>query len=308
MAVTLTRAVAPSPVTDARLAPDDGPGHRRRGAGGRDRLGHPALALVWLPWAALCRGRARGGGVLVRRIGRIRGKPRARRALGLGRAAGVAAGVLVAGWRGARWWRRGVSALAVPLCLLCCRAGVEPVGRLLPHRADRMEPAHRGPAARSDGSGDGGGDAETPRRFPPKARSCRSASPTPASGFKHRGELVYLPPAWYATDPPPRLPTVMMVGGEFNTPADWMRAGNAVKTIDDFAAAHGGNAPVFVFVDSGRRFQQRHRMRQRHPRQRRRSPHQRCCTVHDFELRRERPTAPAGASLDGRWAAHARST
>ena len=78
--------------------------------------------------------------------------------------------------------------------------------------------------------------------------------PDTASGFKHRGELVYLPPAWYATDPPPPLPTVMMVGGEFNTPADWMRAGNAVKTIDDFAAAHGGNAPVFVFVDSGGAF------------------------------------------------------
>ena len=55
----------------------------------------------------------------------------------------------------------------------------------------------------------------------------------------------------------------MMIGGEFNTPADWLRTGNAVKTIDDFAAAHGGNAPVFVFVDSGRRVQQRHRMRQR---------------------------------------------
>ena len=32
---------------------------------------------------------------------------------------GIAAGVLIAGWRGARWWRRGVSTLALPLCLLC---------------------------------------------------------------------------------------------------------------------------------------------------------------------------------------------
>jgi S-formylglutathione hydrolase FrmB len=75
-----------------------------------------------------------------------------------------------------------------------------------------------------------------------------------ASKFKHRGELVYLPPAWYATTPPPRLPAVMMIGGEFNTPADWVRAGNAVKTVDDFAAAHGGNAPVLVFVDPGGAF------------------------------------------------------
>ena len=46
----------------------------------------------------------------------------------------------------------------------------------------------------------------------------------------------------------------MMIGGEFNTPADWLRAGNAIKTVDDFAAAHGGNAPVLVFVDSGGAF------------------------------------------------------
>jgi S-formylglutathione hydrolase FrmB len=33
-----------------------------------------------------------------------------------------------------------------------------------------------------------------------------------------------------------------------------LRTGNAIKPVDDFAAAHGGNAPVFVFVDSGGSF------------------------------------------------------
>jgi S-formylglutathione hydrolase FrmB len=46
----------------------------------------------------------------------------------------------------------------------------------------------------------------------------------------------------------------MMIGGEFNTPADWARIGNAINTADDFAAAHGGNAPVLVFVDAGGAF------------------------------------------------------
>ena len=81
----------------------------------------------------------------------------------------------------------------------------------------------------------------------------------------------------------------MMIGGEFNTPADWLRAGNAVKTIDDFAAAHGGNAPVLVFVDSGGAFNNDTECVNGTPRQRRRPPHQRCCAVHDFELRRESP-------------------
>ncbi len=77
---------------------------------------------------------------------------------------------------------------------------------------------------------------------------------TGPSKFKHRGEVVYLPPAYFATNPPPALPTVMMIGGQFNTAADWIRAANAVGTIDEFAARHGGNAPVFVFADSGGAF------------------------------------------------------
>jgi hypothetical protein len=33
--------------------------------------------------------------------------------------AGFGATVLVMGWRHNRWWRRGMSALTVPLCILC---------------------------------------------------------------------------------------------------------------------------------------------------------------------------------------------
>jgi S-formylglutathione hydrolase FrmB len=46
----------------------------------------------------------------------------------------------------------------------------------------------------------------------------------------------------------------MMIAGEFNTPADWLRTGNAAAIIDAYAQSHGGNAPVFVFVDSGGSF------------------------------------------------------
>ena len=46
----------------------------------------------------------------------------------------------------------------------------------------------------------------------------------------------------------------MMIAGEFNTPADWLRTGNAAAIVDDFAKAHGGNAPVMVFVDAGGSF------------------------------------------------------
>jgi hypothetical protein len=42
-----------------------------------------------------------------------------------------------------------------------------------------------------------------------------------ASKFTHRSELVYLPPTWFGSTPPPRLPAVMMIGAQMNTPADW---------------------------------------------------------------------------------------
>ena len=89
------------------------------------------------------------------------------------------------------------------------------------------------------------------RGEPPPARGVvlRVDIDSDASGFDPRGELVYLPPAWFTAVPPPRLPAVMMIGGQFNDPADWLRAGAAVDTLDTFAAAHGGHAPVAVFVD-----------------------------------------------------------
>ena len=46
----------------------------------------------------------------------------------------------------------------------------------------------------------------------------------------------------------------MMIAGEFNTPADWMRSGNAIPVIDDYSRSHGGKTPIFVFVDSGGSF------------------------------------------------------
>jgi S-formylglutathione hydrolase FrmB len=69
------------------------------------------------------------------------------------------------------------------------------------------------------------------------------------SHFAHRRELVYLPPAWFNSNPPPRLPAVMMISSAFNTPADWLGPGGAFTAIDNFAAAHHGFSPVLVFVD-----------------------------------------------------------
>ncbi|MGW4097915.1 alpha/beta hydrolase-fold protein [Mycobacterium sp. NPDC004974] len=210
-------------------------------------------ALIWLPLAAAV------GGILV--VGTnwyidsegLAGNPAPRSLWVWIALTGVAVVVLLAGWRGSRWWRRGTAVMAVPMTLLCTALALNLwVGYFpwvqtawnqltagpLPDQTDQVTVA----AMQRQGT------------IPAKGSVVPVEIPNTASGFRHRGEYVYLPPAWFATNPAPQLPTVMMIGGEFNTPADWMRAGNVIKTMDDFAATHHGYAPVLVFADPGGTF------------------------------------------------------
>jgi S-formylglutathione hydrolase FrmB len=161
---------------------------------------------------------------------------------------GLAAAVLVLGWKGARWWRRGLAVVLVPLCGVCATMALnvwvgyfptvlaawnQLTSEPLPDQIDRL----RVTAMQVAGT------------KPTKGVVVPVNIDDDASHFPHRQELVYLPPAWFNTNPPPRLPTVMMISSAFNTPADWLRPGGAFTAIDDFATRHNGFAPVLVFVD-----------------------------------------------------------
>ena len=161
---------------------------------------------------------------------------------------GLAAAVLLLGWPGTRWWRRGLAALSIPLCVLCASlalnlwVGYFPTALAawnqltsgpLPDQIDRLRVT----------------EMQVARTKPTKGVVVPVNIDSEASHFPHRQELVYLPPAWFNSNPPPRLPTVMMISSAFNTPADWLRPGGAFTTIDNFAAGHHGFAPVLVFVD-----------------------------------------------------------
>jgi S-formylglutathione hydrolase FrmB len=161
---------------------------------------------------------------------------------------GLAVAVLALGWPGARWWRRGLAVVSIPLCALCAALALngwvgyfptvaaawdQLTSQPLPDQIDRL----RVTAMQLEGT------------KPAKGVVVPVTISADASHFPHRQELVYLPPAWFNSNPPPRLPAVMMISSAFNTPADWLRPGGAFTAIDDFAAQHHGFAPVLVFVD-----------------------------------------------------------
>ena len=77
-------------------------------------------------------------------------------------AASIALAVL--GFRGARWWRRGLSVAAIPLTLAVRAAGAEQLGGLLPDRAAGVGRPDLGPAARPDRHGRPGSAAQHPAR------------------------------------------------------------------------------------------------------------------------------------------------
>lgn len=161
----------------------------------------------------------------------------------------AAVGVVILGWSGAGWWRRLAAVLAVPLCAASCLLTLNIWVGYFPTVHAMWNQVSAGPLI-----------DQTDRLTVTKMQVMHTRpkvgvivpvdTGNAGSGFEHRRELVYLPPAWFASNPPPRLPTVMMIGSELNTPADWLRAGNALHTVDAFAGAHGGNAPVLVFVDA----------------------------------------------------------
>ena len=166
---------------------------------------------------------------------------------------GFAIGVAILGWRRTGWWRRAASLAAVPLCLLTTAMALNTWVGYFPTVQVAWNQLTAGPLP----------DETDPATIAAMQKAgtvlthgsvVKVDIPDTASGFKHRTELVYLPPKWFATNPPPKLPVVMMIAGEFNTPADWLRTGNAAAIVDNLAQAHGGNAPVLVFVDSGGSF------------------------------------------------------
>jgi S-formylglutathione hydrolase FrmB len=73
--------------------------------------------------------------------------------------------------------------------------------------------------------------------------------PPTHSQFQARDALVYLPPVWFTT-PAPRLGTLILLPGVPGGPTDWTDDGDADTIANEFAADHGGVAPIMVMPDA----------------------------------------------------------
>ncbi|MBF4998681.1 hypothetical protein IRT45_16165 [Nocardia sp. BSTN01] len=166
-------------------------------------------------------------------------------------AAVAAIALVVVGWPGARWWHRTAAIVAVPFAIASSAVVLNQWVGYYPSVQSAWSALTAGPLPHQTDQDELAAMRDT---HPAHGVVVPIDTGDAASGFKHRTEYVYLPPAWFAGPTPPALPAVMMIGGEFNTPADWLRSGQIMPAIDAFTAANNGSAPVLVFVDSSGSF------------------------------------------------------
>ncbi|MHA6765181.1 alpha/beta hydrolase [Streptacidiphilus sp. PAMC 29251] len=87
-----------------------------------------------------------------------------------------------------------------------------------------------------------------PAGMPAKGTVSSVAIPGVVSHFAARDGYVYLPPA-YLTSPRPLLPVLVLLPGQPGDTDAWINSGQLAPTMDAYAAAHKGLAPVIVMAD-----------------------------------------------------------
>ena len=161
--------------------------------------------------------------------------------------------VLAAGWRSARWWRRGTAVVATALAALVCANGINQFTGYYPTIDSAVNDWTDTPLPGQVSISGLAHDTGT-AKLPPTGRLVAVNIPPAYSHFKHRQELVYLPPIWFRGRHRPALPVVELIGGERGGPGDWVRLGGAVQVSDAYAHRHHGFAPILVFTDATSNF------------------------------------------------------
>ena len=165
--------------------------------------------------------------------------------------AAAAAGAVV-GWPSARWWRRGLSVLVVPLRLLCVGLALNRGSATSPRstRRGRRPPRRRCPT-------------RSPTTSSPRCRGTCRRRPRPrrrVSTPRHRQRLRPPRRVRLAAARLVRRTVAARAAGRDDDRGRVQHARRldahrerACRSIDAYAAAHGGQAPILVFVDAAAR-------------------------------------------------------
>lgn len=178
----------------------------------------------------------------------------------------LALSLAVAGWRRQTWRRRAVAVSAVLVVLVGAANGINEMYAAFPTvgAALQLPPHDEVPASQALGAAKAvippttAGTAtgrplelswQAPAGTPATGAVAQVSIPGPRSGFSARPAWVYVPPA-YRSVRPPLLPVLVLLGGQPGSPRDWVDAGGLAETMDAFAAAHSGLAPIVVMPDA----------------------------------------------------------
>ena len=118
---------------------------------------------------------------------------------------GLVSGVLVLGWAGARWWRRAVSLVAVPLCVLSTAFALNGWVGYFPTVHSAWSQLTSGPLPDQTGAATITA-MQLAGVIPAKGAVVAVTISGAPSQFKHRDELVYLPPALVRQQSPAAAP------------------------------------------------------------------------------------------------------
>src|SRR5206468_4334536 len=109
-------------------------------------------------------------------------------------------------------------------------------------------PAPTGPVVSAPPGGTLADVWQPPSTMPTVGMVSKVHIPGVHSRFKARAGYLYVPPA-YLVSPRPLLPVVVLVAGQPGSPVHWVNWMHLADTLDGYARAHKGLAPVAVVVD-----------------------------------------------------------
>lgn len=109
-------------------------------------------------------------------------------------------------------------------------------------------PTLTGPIATPSGDHPALADWTAPVGMPSTGTVSNVAIPGTTSKFSARDAVVYLPPAALTADPP-LLPVMVMLSGQPGSPSDPLSTEKLQASLDAYASAHEGLAPIVVSPD-----------------------------------------------------------